>query len=200
MFSFVRLSGADPRLGVEMQSTGEVACFGRNPYEAYYKAVLAGGLKLPPGGVRNVLLSLGSKGDKAEFLPYVRVLLEMGSTIYATAGTASALKSGLTPAEGERVIQVFSALTSKEPNVSALLAAKPKKIDLAVNTPSSRDSAGVTAGYHLRRKAMDSAVALIVNLRQAMLLVETLHTKQRADGGLQGFSETESWHGYHTVA
>merc|ERR1712079_146425 len=76
-FSFVRLSGADPHVGVEMQSTGEVACFGRDAHEAFLKAMVAAGLKLPRGAC-GVLVSLGHREDKQGFLPYVELLAELG--------------------------------------------------------------------------------------------------------------------------
>ena len=83
-FSFSRLSGADPVLGVEMASTGEVACFGRDKYEAYIKALISTGFRLPK---RNILLSIGSFKEKLEFLPSVRKLLSLGYNLFATAGT-----------------------------------------------------------------------------------------------------------------
>merc|ERR1719450_1603187 len=91
MFSFLRLSGADPRVGVEMQSTGEVACFGRDAHEAFLKGMLAAGLKLPKGPC-GALLSLGGQDDKRAFLPYVQLLLDMGYTLHATTGTCSFLQ------------------------------------------------------------------------------------------------------------
>ncbi|KAJ1976782.1 Carbamoyl-phosphate synthase [Dimargaris xerosporica] len=84
-FSFSRLLGADPILGVEMASTGEVACMGRNKYEAYIKALLSTGFQLPK---RNILLSIGSYKEKEELLPAVRSLRDRGFNIFATAGTA----------------------------------------------------------------------------------------------------------------
>uniref|UniRef100_A0A7S2JZ90 ATP-grasp domain-containing protein n=1 Tax=Zooxanthella nutricula TaxID=1333877 RepID=A0A7S2JZ90_9DINO len=89
MFSFVRLNGADPKRGVEMQSTGEVACFGKDSHEAFLKGMLAAGLKLPKGPC-GILLSLGSKEDKATLTQYLPLLADMGYTLYATSGTAAA--------------------------------------------------------------------------------------------------------------
>lgn len=84
-FSFSRLAGADPILGVEMASTGEVACFGKDRYEAYLKALLASGMTIPK---KNVLLSIGSYKEKIEMLPSVQKLVKMGYEVFATAGTA----------------------------------------------------------------------------------------------------------------
>lgn len=87
MFSFSRLQGADPVMGVEMASTGEVACFGKDRYEAYLKALFATGFKMPPPK-GNILLSIGLFREKAEFLASVRKLHDMGFQIFATPGTS----------------------------------------------------------------------------------------------------------------
>ncbi|KAG0282288.1 hypothetical protein BGZ98_006824, partial [Dissophora globulifera] len=84
-FSFSRLSGADPILGVEMASTGEVACFGKDKYEAYIKALVSTGFTLPK---KNVLLSIGSFKEKLEMLPTVKRLRSLGYNLFATSGTA----------------------------------------------------------------------------------------------------------------
>ncbi|KCV72588.1 likePyrABCN [Fonticula alba] len=89
-FSFSRLSGADPVLGVEMASTGEVACFGRTHHEAYLKALEATGFRLP---ARNVLISIGSYAEKSELLPAIRKLATLGYRLFATPGTADFLAS-----------------------------------------------------------------------------------------------------------
>jgi carbamoyl-phosphate synthase/aspartate carbamoyltransferase len=88
-FSFSRLAGADPILGVEMASTGEVACFGPNKYEAYLKALIATGFVVPK---KNILISIGSFKEKLEFLPSVKTLQEMGFSLFATAGTSDFLQ------------------------------------------------------------------------------------------------------------
>src|SRR6266576_1128139 len=84
-FSFSRLSGADPVLGVEMASTGEVACFGRDKYEAYMKALISTGFRMPK---KNILLSIGSFKEKMEMLPSIKKLHHLGYKLFATAGTA----------------------------------------------------------------------------------------------------------------
>merc|ERR550532_3325493 len=81
VFSFGRLRNSDPRLGVEMQSTGEVACFGVNQYEAFLKAMIASGFKLP---TKNILLCIGPSQQKAEFLQYAQMFNDMGFQLYAT--------------------------------------------------------------------------------------------------------------------
>lgn len=87
-FSFSRLSGADPVLGVEMASTGEVACFGVDKYEAYLKALISTGIVLPK---KNILFSIGSYREKLEILPSVQRLSAAGYNIFATSGTADFL-------------------------------------------------------------------------------------------------------------
>lgn len=84
-FSFSRLAGADVMLGVEMSSTGEVACFGENRYEAYLKAMMSTGFQIPK---KAILLSIGSFKHKTELLPYIRNLHKMGYKLYASMGTA----------------------------------------------------------------------------------------------------------------
>merc|ERR1719333_2048205 len=80
-FSFTRLKGSDPRLGVEMASTGEVACFGNTQYEAFLKAMISAGFKLP---TRNILISIGDMQAKVEFLAAAALLREMGFQLFAT--------------------------------------------------------------------------------------------------------------------
>jgi carbamoyl-phosphate synthase/aspartate carbamoyltransferase len=93
-FSFSRLSGADPILGVEMASTGEVACFGKNKYEAYLKALISTGIEPPK---KNVLFSIGGFKEKLEILPSVQKLHSAGYNIFATAGTADFLTEHSVP-------------------------------------------------------------------------------------------------------
>merc|ERR1719436_900975 len=90
MFSFGRLKNSDPRLGVEMQSTGEVACFGVHQYEAFLKAMMAAGFKLP---TKNILVCIGPSNQKTEFLQYAQMLVDMGFQLYATKNTHEAFTS-----------------------------------------------------------------------------------------------------------
>merc|ERR1711937_757947 len=83
MFSFGRLKNSDPRLGVEMQSIGEVACFGMNQYEAFLKASIAAGFKLP---TKNILVCIGPSAQKLEFVQYAKTLQDMGFQLFATKG------------------------------------------------------------------------------------------------------------------
>merc|ERR1712066_1086442 len=90
MFSFGRLKNSDPRLGVEMQSTGEVACFGVNQYDAFLKAMVAAGFKLP---TKNILICIGPMQQKTEFLQCAQLLVDMGYQLYATKSTHEVLQS-----------------------------------------------------------------------------------------------------------
>ncbi|KAI4798201.1 carbamoyl-phosphate synth, partial [Aureobasidium sp. EXF-8845] len=101
-FSFSRLSGADPVTGVEMASTGEVACFGRTKYEAYMKALIATGFRLPK---KNILLSIGAYKDKQELLPSIEKLHKLGYSLYATAGTADFLEEHGVPCKFLEALQ-----------------------------------------------------------------------------------------------
>merc|ERR1719191_313052 len=108
VFSFGRLKNSDPRLGVEMQSTGEVACFGQNQYEAFLKGMIAAGFKLPK---RNVMLAIGPQHQKLEFLQFALVLVEMGFQLFATKGTYELLKA--TPGLEESTF-VYKPLVKRE--------------------------------------------------------------------------------------
>eukprot|EP00933_Yihiella_yeosuensis_P048097 TRINITY_DN4410_c0_g1_i8.p1 TRINITY_DN4410_c0_g1~~TRINITY_DN4410_c0_g1_i8.p1 ORF type:complete len:1589 (+),score=341.89 TRINITY_DN4410_c0_g1_i8:115-4881(+) len=196
MFSFLRLSGSDPHVGVEMQSTGEVACFGQDSQEAFLKAMIAGGLKLPkePCGV---LLSLGPQDHKQDILMYLPFLIEMGYTLYATKDTAGFI-DGAKPTHNGKPITVGllnNAVTPKEPNVNT--AIDSKEVRIVICTPSSRDSEAATAGYYLRRKGLECGCGLIVDFRQALLLIDALHQKWQAERFGGEFWTLDSWHECH---
>eukprot|EP00727_Mastigamoeba_balamuthi_P006360 m51a1_g2344 cad protein, putative (2177) ;mRNA; f:563303-570346 len=170
-FSFTRLQGADPILGVEMASTGEVACFGTNKYEAYLKALTASGFRYPTHG--NVLLSIGSYKDKAEFLPYARKLAAMGYRLFATPGTADFLTE-----DGVRctLMQWPDEAAADTVDIAKLL--QGNTIDLCIILPSfnhlRRSSSFLSRGYLARRLAIDNYVPLITNIKCAKYTVEAL--------------------------
>src|SRR5712691_3763326 len=124
-FSFTRLEGADPVLGVEMASTGEVGCLGDDFEEAFLKALLSVGFRLP---IKSVLLSTGPIADKAAFLEPARMLLEMGVKLYATEGTAAFLRAN----DVESTLLHWPA-DSRSPNTLEYLG--QRKIDLVINIP-----------------------------------------------------------------
>ncbi|CAK9035546.1 unnamed protein product [Durusdinium trenchii] len=199
MFSFQRLSGSDPHVGVEMQSTGEVACFGQNANEAFLKALIASGVKVffEPCGI---LLSLGSQEDKKTILKYLPFLDEMGYKIYGTTGTASFIEANAPKRKGAsiNVSTLANAVTQKKPNVISAMA--DKSIGIVICTPSSRDSGGATAGYFLRRKALESQLTLLVNLQQALMFIDALYEKWSVERQGGEFWTLDSWQECHRIA
>jgi len=198
MFSFLRLSGSDPRTGVEMQSTGEVACFGKDAHEAFLKASVAAGFKLPKAN-GGVILSLGKKEDKRQFLPYVPLLAEMGFHLYATSGTGAALDVGEVKLHGKPITWTLlhNAVTQREPNVTSKI--KEGAITWVITTPSSRDSQGATAGYFLRRRALEGGCTIVVDLRQACMLIDALYAKWSAERAGDEFWTIQSWQECHRI-
>ena len=161
-FSFTRLEGADPTLGVEMASTGEVGCLGNDFDEAFLKALLSVGFKLP---IRSILLSSGTIESKAELLESIRMLLNLGVKFYATRGTANFLKNNGIPAE-----ILNWPLERKQPNTLDFI--KSGKIDLVINIPKSYQETELTNDYMIRRTAVDYNVPLITNRQFAMRFAE----------------------------
>jgi hypothetical protein len=172
MFSFTRLQGADPILRVEMASTGEVAAFAWDPRQAYLKALLSTGFKLPK---KNILISAGSLSAKLEFLPSVLDLVALGFNLFGTPGTCRFY--------GQHDIPITTLHkphdSDKTPNVLPYLA--QGKIDCVVNIPRADDKQGLTDGYKIRRTAVDSAVSLISNIKCAVLMVEAIRLKSSPD-------------------
>ncbi len=164
-FSFSRLAGADPTLGVEMASTGEVGCLGDDLSEALLKALIATGFKVPKKGV---LLSLGPVADKYRFEREARWLIERGLKIYATPGTAEVLA-------GQGVACTVAYKDSDEQSPSAVELLNQGEIDMVINIPRSYDREGRPDGYRIRRRAVDLGVALITNFQLARAAVEALH-------------------------
>lgn len=172
-FSFSRLSGADPVLGVEMASTGEVACFGRDRYEAYIKALISTGFRLPN---KNILLSIGSFKDKAEMLPSIAKLHQMGYNLFATAGTADYIQ------EHGLLVKYLEVLAEQEKDQKSEYSLTQhlanNYIDLYINLPSSnrfrRPANYMSKGYRTRRMAVDYQTPLITNVKNAKLLIEAI--------------------------
>src|SRR6185436_20020347 len=172
MFSFSRLVGADPMLGVEMASTGEVGCFGDDLHEALLHALLATGFKVPRKGV---LLSLGPLTDKYWFADEARVLSqEMGLKLYATHGTAEAL----------RTVGIDCTELAKRPENGAMTgmdAIDQGLVDLVINIPIEYDEFGRPDGYHIRRRAVDAGIPLITDLQRAQAIIEALRHRKVSD-------------------
>ncbi|KAJ7280306.1 hypothetical protein C8J57DRAFT_123196 [Mycena rebaudengoi] len=176
-FSFSRLSGADPVLGVEMASTGEVACFGHDKYEAYLKALISTGI-VPPK--KNILFSIGSYREKLEILPSVQKLSAAGYNIFATSGTADFLTEHNVPCKYLETLGEDNRDKQKsEYSLTQHLA--NNLIDMYINLPSKnhyrRPASYSSKGYHTRRMAVDFAVPLITNIKNAKMLAEALVRK-----------------------
>ena len=194
-FSFSRLSGADPVLGVEMASTGEVASFGADKYEAYLKALVSTGFKMPRN---NILLSIGSYKDKKEMLPSVAKLQQMGYKLFATAGTASYLQEHNIP------VQYLEVLGEDDDDENKCIANSQKHefsltqhlannmIDLYINLPSNnkyrRPANYMSKGYQTRRMAVDYQVPLVTNVKNAKILVEALARHYSLEVGTRDFN------------
>jgi carbamoyl-phosphate synthase/aspartate carbamoyltransferase len=173
-FSFSRLAGADPVTGVEMASTGEVACFGRTKFEAYMKGLISTGFRLPK---KSILLSIGSFKDKLEMLEPVRKLHNLGFKLYGTFGSADFFK------ENDIDIQFVEDLNSgdqkDEYSLTHLLSTG--LIDLYINLPSNnkfrRPANYMSRGYKTRRMAVDFDTPLVTNVKIAKILIEGLAQK-----------------------
>ena len=157
-FSFSRLQGADPVLGVDMSSTGEVGCLGENTSEALMSSMLSVGHRIPKKGV---LLSTGSAKQKADLLESAHRLHKKGYQLYATAGTHRYLNDNGIPA----ILVHWPSEADKEPQALDLL--HRKQIDFVVNIPKNLTSNELTNGYKIRRAAVDLNVPLITNARLA---------------------------------
>ncbi len=161
-FSFSRLGGADPVLGVDMSSTGEVGCLGDDTDEAVIKALLAVGLRIPH---KAVLMSTGSPKQKADMLEAAHLLHKAGLTIYATGGTCQYLNENGIPA-----IRVYWPSTPDQmPQALDLL--HERKVDLVVNMPKNFTGTELSNGRKIRRAAIDLNIPLLTNSRLASAFI-----------------------------
>ncbi len=170
-FSFTRLQGADPTLGVEMASTGEVGCLGDDFEEAFLKALISVGFKIP---VRTILISTGPLENKAEFISSARILKELGVKIYSTRGTANFMKQ-----YGIETDVLHWPLEKKSPNV--LECIMDGKVDLVINIPKNYQEEELTNDYIIRRQAVDFGIPLITNLQLANRFVESMAHKRATE-------------------
>jgi len=178
-FSFSRLKGADPVLSVEMASTGEVACLGSDLNEAFLKALISVGFKIPD---KNILLSTGPIKSKARLLEPVRKLHEMGFNLYASEGTGRFLKANKVPCK-----ILNWPLEKKEPNIMTYIS--ERKIDLVINIPKSQEEEELTNDYLIRRRAVDFAIPLLTNEQLTKLFVESIYTKKIDDLEIKEWDE-----------
>ncbi|MBP7504286.1 MAG: carbamoyl-phosphate synthase (glutamine-hydrolyzing) large subunit [Prolixibacteraceae bacterium] len=161
-FSFARLLNADPVLGVDMASTGEVGCIGENYYEAILKAMLSVGYTIPE---KNILISSGPSRSKVELLASARMLRERGYHLYATEGTHRYfMDHGV-----ENTLLHWPDEEDRHPNTIEYLTSK--KIDLVINIPKNFTRRELRNGYQIRRSAIDFNIPLITNARVASAFV-----------------------------
>ena len=162
-FSFSRLQGADPVLGVDMASTGEVGCIGVDSDEAILKSMLSVGYRIPE---KSILLSTGTAKQKAVMLDAALMLHKKGYNLYATGGTHQFLTESGIPA----VKVYWPSESDKQPQALDLL--HKKQIDLVVNIPKNLSSAELSNGYKIRRAAIDLNIPLLTNARLASAFIE----------------------------
>lgn len=160
-FSFSRLQKADPMLGVEMASTGEVGCLGEDYYEAVLKSMLSVGYTIPR---KNILLSTGDARSSIELLNSSRILIEKGYKIFASPETHDFLKSNNIESE-----KLFLPDDNKKPEIIEYI--KSKKIDLVINIPKSLSRDVLNTDYTIRRTAVDFNIPLITNSRLASAFI-----------------------------
>jgi len=179
-FSFSRLQGADPVLGVEMASTGEVACLGKDINEAFLKSLLSVGFRLPK---KNILLSTGAVKSKAYLLESVKELKKLNFNLFATKGTHDFLKKA-----GIDTKILYWPLEKKEPNVMTYL--KEKKIDMVINIPKSHEEEELTNDYLIRRRSVDYNIPLLTNPQNSRLFIESISKLDLKD------LEIKEWEAY----
>lgn len=179
-FSFSRLQGADPVLGVDMSSTGEVGCIGVDSPEAILKSMLAVGLKIPR---RTVLLSTGGAKQKADMLDAAHQLHNSGYTIYATGGTCAFLNDNGIPA--------IKAYWPSEPdrNPQALDLLHNHVVEMVVNIPKDLTPKELTNGFKIRRAAIDLNVPLLTNARLASAFINAFTTLPLDDIEIKSWDE-----------
>jgi carbamoyl-phosphate synthase large subunit len=180
-FSFTRLKGSDPVLGVEMASTGEVGCLGEDFDEAFLKSLISIGFEIPQ---KTILMSTGSLEDKLSFLQETRQLEEMGFNLFATAGTARFMKE-----HGIKAQMLHWPLDKKEPNVATYI--ENGKIDLVINIPKNAETTELTNGYLIRRSAVDHNVPLLTNPQLAKRFVKAMLSRQTS---LMKIKSMEEYH------
>ena len=178
-FSFNRLQNADPVLGVDMTSTGEVGCLGTDSSCALLKAMLSVGYRIPQKGV---LLSTGGIKQKVAMLEAVRTLQQKGYALYATSGTSAFLTEN-----GVNNTTVYWPNEPRQPQAIDLL--HRKEIDLVINIPKNLTPIELTNGYKIRRTAVDLNIPLITNARLASAFIEAFSTVEIDDLSITSWSE-----------
>ncbi len=178
-FSFSRLSKADPILGVDMSSTGEVGCIGDDYYDALLKSMISVGYKIPK---KNILLSTGPVESKAELLGATKLLIKNGYKLFATKGTHKFLKENNVEAE-----LLYWPDENKTPNTIEYL--QKRKIDLVINIPKDHTKNELDNDYNIRRSAIDFNIPLITNSRLAQAFITAFCTKNIEDISIKSWNE-----------
>ena len=184
-FSFARLQNADPVLGVDMSSTGEVGCMGDTFEEALLNSLIATGYKIPSKD-KGIMLSSGGAKEKASLLDAAQALVKNGYTIYATAGTAKFLNDNNVKATA---VGWPDEEHKDLPNVMQMIA--DHKFDLIVNIPKNHTKRELTNGYRIRRGAIDHNIPLITNARLASAFIEAFCTMSQDQLQIKSWQEYE---------
>nr|WP_294788706.1 carbamoyl-phosphate synthase (glutamine-hydrolyzing) large subunit [Prevotella sp.] len=179
-FSFNRLQKADPVLGVDMSSTGEVGCLGDDTNTALLKSMLSVGHRIPK---KNILLSTGSAKQKVAMLDAAKMLIENGYNLYATGGTSKFLnENGI-----KNTLVLWPSEEGDEPKALDLL--HNHTIDMVVNIPKNLTSSELSNGYKIRRAAIDLNVPLITNARLASAFIYAFCTTKLEDIDIKAWGE-----------
>lgn len=178
-FSFARLQNADPVLGVDMSSTGEVGCLGDDLNEALLNALIATGYRLPK---KNILISSGAVKGKVALLEPARELVKNGYNIFATAGTAKFFKEN-----GVAATPVAWPDEDAENNVMNMIQAH--QLDLIINVPKNHSNRELTNGYRIRRGAIDHNIPLMTNVRLAKAFIEAFCALSLDDVKIKSWQE-----------
>ena len=179
-FSFNRLQKADPVLGVDMTSTGEVGCLGDDVSEAILKSMLSVGLRIPE---KNILLSTGSAKQKVAMLDAARLLADKGYNLYATGGTYRFLQENRIPC----TLVYWPSEEGKEPQALKML--HERKIDMVVNIPRDLSAGELTNGYKIRRASIDLNIPLITNARLASAFIQAFCLLSMDDIQIKSWNE-----------
>ena len=179
-FSFNRLQKADPVLGVDMASTGEVGCIGDDVSEAILKSMLSVGLRIPE---KNILLSTGTAKQKVAMLDAAKLLTAKGYNLFATGGTHRFLEENGIPS----TLVYWPSEEGKEPQALQML--HERKIDMVVNIPRDLSVGELTNGYKIRRAAIDLNIPLITNARLASAFIEAFCTLSMDDIQIRSWQE-----------
>ncbi|KAA6348802.1 Carbamoyl-phosphate synthase large chain [termite gut metagenome] len=178
-FSFNRLQKADPVLGVDMASTGEVGCIGTDTSCAVLQAMLSVGYRIPE---KNILLSTGTPKQKADMMDAARMLVDKGYILYATGGTHNTLADS-----GIESTLVYWPDESKQPQALDML--RNKEVDMVVNIPKNLTEGELSNGYKIRRAAVDLNIPLITNARLASAFIQAFCTMSVDDIAIMSWEE-----------